>query len=378
MLSRTPYLVAWKYHLTTSMCGVGSDVINRIIGTADPLEVMGFNELHASIAGPRASVSTFVTQLRMTARQEIDSRDKTGRTALSWAVELGNLEITEKLLIKGADPNLADNRGYTPLFYCVPKVEVMKSLLCAGANVNHPGRDGKTKLHHLLWESDNIDIFETLWSHGADLNYREKSIGWTPLHTAIANAKPQIVHCLLQKDVDLEARDDEDFTPLAYAIKVTNHCFIDWLLDKSASCHFVNIYGEGLLHQVARFGTIEGILVLQQAGLSGLDIQQNSNKGCHRYKPCPDPQTALNIAQQRRDNNAVWALENLESPDPDPRAWFTAFQALVDSIQASDVAEHCGDFWGGLDIANTVQPIAETVGSDQDYLPELPGAYMDD
>ena len=362
----------------TSARGAGSEMIDRIIHTADPLEVLGFNELHASVAGPKASNSNFASQLQLTTRQDIDSRDNTRRTVLSWAVELGSSEVIDKLLTKGADPDLADNRGYTPLFYCVPKAEVLRSLLHAGANVNHISRDGRTSLYELLRVSDNIDVLETLWTYGADLDHRERSFGWTPLHVAISYNRVQSIRWLLQKNVDIDVQDNKGMTPLMYAVWGTIYFIIEWLLDKSANCQLIDIHGESLLHYLARFGSIEAVLVLQQAGLSGLDIQQNSNKGYYRYKPCPDPQTALNIAQQRRDKNAEWALENLEPRDSDPQAWFSAFQALIDSIQASDVAEHCGDFWRGLDNANTIQPITETVESDQDDLPRLPGAYIDD
>ena len=307
----------------------------------------------------------------------IDSRGKTGRTALSWAVELGNLEITESLLIKGADPNTADNRGYTPIFYCPPKVEILGSLLCVGANVNHVSRLGNTKIHDLVQVSDQTDILEHLWRHGADLNYQAKTTGMSPLHVAIAYGMRQTVYWLLQKDVNIDARDSERLTPLAYAIASTNVSdSIAWLLEKSVNYHFVDAYGEGLLHYVARYGSIAGILTLKQAGLSGLNIRHKSNRGCTPYKRCLDSQTPMDIAEERRDHNMEWARDSLSSPDPDPQAWFTAFQALVDSIQASSIAEHFGDFWGGLDEAETSQHIAESVRTDEDYLPALPGAYV--
>ena len=41
----------------------------------------------------------------------------TGPTALYWAVHFGNEELVRLLLDKGADPNLKDEKGRTPLFY---------------------------------------------------------------------------------------------------------------------------------------------------------------------------------------------------------------------------------------------------------------------
>jgi len=46
---------------------------------------------------------------------DIDSRDTLGRTALMLATLRGHAEAVDILLDGGADPNVADNRGTTPL-----------------------------------------------------------------------------------------------------------------------------------------------------------------------------------------------------------------------------------------------------------------------
>ena len=42
-------------------------------------------------------------------------QDKLGRTALMYAIMQGNHKIVEYLLEAGADPNIADKRGWTAL-----------------------------------------------------------------------------------------------------------------------------------------------------------------------------------------------------------------------------------------------------------------------
>jgi uncharacterized protein len=46
---------------------------------------------------------------------DIDSRDSLGRTALMLATLRGHAEAVDILLDNGADPNVADHRGTTPL-----------------------------------------------------------------------------------------------------------------------------------------------------------------------------------------------------------------------------------------------------------------------
>lgn len=46
---------------------------------------------------------------------DLNSKDNNGRTALSWVVENGNIEVVNVLLEDGIDQNFKDNNGRTPL-----------------------------------------------------------------------------------------------------------------------------------------------------------------------------------------------------------------------------------------------------------------------
>ena len=355
---------------------IGCEVIDEILNTTDPSEVLGFNELHSSIAGSRASLSAFEKNLRITPRQKIDANDKTGRTALSWAVELGDLEMTEKLLAKGADPNIADRTGDIPLFYWRSNRRLLKSLLMAGTNANHVNRKGFTKLQILSMTKDDPDLFELLWSYGADLHVRHQITG-SLLHSAIMYGMPKIAHWLLHKGVDIEAYAHDGATPLLTIISYpyNNHDITARLLDMSANHKVLDRHGEGLLHCVARFGTFGTMVVLQRAGLSDLNIKHKGNRGFCFYDYGSEGKTALEIAEQRRDNNKQWAIDNLAESDSDPEAWYGAFKVLVDSIEASDTAEQFGDFWGGFQRAQDKTHGNENVEINVDVLPQPPGSY---
>ena len=378
--NRTPYMYAWRYHLSKPAPATESEVIDQIINTSDPSEILGFNNLHSSIAGSRASHSAFEIQLAKSPQHFINSGDKTGRTALSWAVEVGDLDTTEKLLIRGADPNIPDNQGSTPIFYCAPKVELLRCLLNAGANVNHINRSGCTHLQDLLMSSTiKTDLIEELWNHGANLNLHERYEGWTLLHAGIAYDIPWVVLWLLQKGVDIEALSYKGATPLLLAIwQYSSPLIILRLFEMSANHKIFDRDGDSLLHYVARYGGFEVMSILQKAGLSGINIQQRSTCDYNGYEPCFPGLTAVDIAEQRRIKNAQWALDNFREPDPDPEAWFAAFQALVNSIQAADIAEQFGDFWGNLDAADIAQHTGGNLEIDIDYLPGLPGAYINE
>src|SRR3954452_11899837 len=79
----------------------------------------------------------------------LDETDE-GETALHWAVSRQHTEIVAMLLDAGANPNVADNDGYTPLHdvaemgNCPPARMMLEALLAAGANTNLREKNGRT------------------------------------------------------------------------------------------------------------------------------------------------------------------------------------------------------------------------------------------
>jgi hypothetical protein len=79
----------------------------------------------------------------------LDETDE-GETALHWAVSRRHTEIVVMLLEAGANPNVPDNDGYTPLHDvaemgdCQPAGIMLKALLAAGADTNLREKNGRT------------------------------------------------------------------------------------------------------------------------------------------------------------------------------------------------------------------------------------------
>ena len=81
----------------------------------------------------------------------LDETDE-GETALYWAVSRQHTEIVTILLGAGADPNVPDNDGYTPLHDvaemgdCSPARAMLEALLAAGADPSRQEKNGRTPL----------------------------------------------------------------------------------------------------------------------------------------------------------------------------------------------------------------------------------------
>jgi ankyrin repeat protein len=88
-----------------------------------------------------------------------------GMTALMHAVTVGVLFIVELLLKSGANVNITDNSGMTPLMKAIKimpttsskrdnKYDIIETLLEAGADPKIRSNDGKTALHFAKEEGD--------------------------------------------------------------------------------------------------------------------------------------------------------------------------------------------------------------------------------
>ena len=100
-----------------------------------------------------------------------------GRTALLEALDMLEPELTQLLLAHKANPNLADNRGETPLVGAAShpdRVKHIELLLRAGADPN--GGSGMTPLQAAAetWEAGNV---RTLLRGGAKVNFRRPGFG---------------------------------------------------------------------------------------------------------------------------------------------------------------------------------------------------------
>ena len=126
-----------------------------------------------------SSTSTRMLRFLLDHGALIDGRDETGATYLQTAIDNADEEIVELLIERGANVNVADEDGVTPLMQ-VEELEDARLLLEHGANVNATDKQGQTVLHLLTSEPGRIEFAELLISHGADVNARDHD-GYTPL-----------------------------------------------------------------------------------------------------------------------------------------------------------------------------------------------------
>ena len=97
-------------------------------------------------------------------------------------------------------------------------LEIARLLVNSGANVNVTDDEGWTPLHAAA-RSGYRDIAELLLESGASLDVRNKNQE-TPLHVACYNGKLDVSRFLIDRGSDMNSRDENGFIPLHCGVTI--------------------------------------------------------------------------------------------------------------------------------------------------------------
>lgn len=188
----SPFQIAWGYIL--GHCGIPK-TINSLTRTylwdESRLEIFGFRDLHKAYLD--LSGRTFDEVLARTPRSVINQVDANGRTVLSWASERGDHYTVARLLPLGADPDVPDCEGKSPLHRSLHarSVNCMRLLLDAKADIEAKDHLSWTPLMLSAWKRDSC-FMKLLLFHGANVHASDQN-GSTPLHLAVKNGRVENV-----------------------------------------------------------------------------------------------------------------------------------------------------------------------------------------
>ena len=148
--------------------------------------------------------------------QTMDMNDDTGRTALSWAAEMGNESVVQLLLARDdVYINAKSNIGCTPLSFAAQNghKDVVQLLLARD--------DIDINAHAPLYfaaKNGHKDVVQLLLARDAYVNIMNSDWGLTPLSLAAQNGHKDVVQLLLARDdVDINAKSFGGRTPLSWA-----------------------------------------------------------------------------------------------------------------------------------------------------------------
>lgn len=224
--------------------------------------------------------SESILNLILAKQPDLDCLDAWGRTALSRAVEFPNL--ARRLLEKGANPDLTEYSGFTPLAISAEEghLKTVEVLLDYRAQVNlqtdiADNDSGGWTAVSIAAEHDHPDIVKLLLDAGALASLKSNQ-GSTPLHLATLST----ARILLQyrKRFNIDEPNKYNMTAL--------HCAIEWsksfeitklLIDSGANLNFQDSQGETPLGLASYLGYSKIVKMLLQE--EDCDIGLASNYG---------------------------------------------------------------------------------------------------
>jgi len=223
--------------------------IITVFKAGDTLEVLARNDLREQIVATPAVVDNKLyvrTDKNMYAfvKAEEDSGQKPRDIAtkvedhqantLYEAAAYGDVELAKTLISSGADVNTPNSWGWTPLYFAVSNGHrnIARLLIENGADFHGADEDGITLLHRVV-ERGYMDIATLLVDKGVDVNAKSDS-GQTPLHFASRSCNRELTKLLITKGADINAKNNIGHTSLHIAARNAQKDIVELLLAKGA------------------------------------------------------------------------------------------------------------------------------------------------
>lgn len=262
------------------------------------------NMLHMASFVGRSSAVEEVLEMPMI---HVDDKDVLGRTALMWALGLGNETVAMKLLEGGARSQERDRLERSTLMYAsavkdeallaklfqkLPEIEVDAGVLCSCVKAN------------------NVYFISQIISHvNININQHDEN-GRAPIHEAVISNSEAAVHSLIQYGTQISLLDRDGYSPLMFAAEGQNIDMVGILIRAGASPDPLGPKSESSLHIAAKNA---------KAGLKMIQIllETNANIFAEDKNGLVPLQTLLRICRdQNWSEKETLARVKLLSEDP--------------------------------------------------------------
>uniref|UniRef100_A0ABD2XJP7 Uncharacterized protein n=1 Tax=Trichogramma kaykai TaxID=54128 RepID=A0ABD2XJP7_9HYME len=201
---------------------------------------------------------------------EIDAQDGQGETPLHYVLSRNFKKATELLLKKGANPNVASQKGSTPLHTICHRwkddelVILLKLFfkindeLQQTIQIDAQDTEGRTPLH-LAADNELRQVTEWLLRRGSNLNLADKD-GLTPLHLICQRGfdhdKVKFLKKLFKiydtnyRTIQIDVQASGGRTPLHFAIDCDHPKTAEILMSRDANPNLANVEGSTALHVI--------------------------------------------------------------------------------------------------------------------------------
>lgn len=206
---------------------------------------------------------------------DINIKGPDGGTALHEAAYKGNEELLRLLILRGADTNMKDHAGDTPLIRTAGFVNrggIIRLLVKHNANINSQNDIGYTALHRAADSGTEATVRELL-ALGADVRIRDVSQS-TALHVAIEHEA--VAQLLLDHRAEIDAQDGDKKTALHKAAQRGFESTVRILLDYKADVSIEDEDGRTALYETCGNREIAQLLLEHGADVNAQDHCQRT------------------------------------------------------------------------------------------------------
>jgi len=279
----------------TALFHGNTDIVQLLIAHGADMNVQdhwGFTPLHAALR----SRSVERARLLINRGADVKTQSHDGETPLHAAASHGDLEIVRLLVAQGAEVRAETRTAETPLLRAAQegRLAIAKFLIAKGADVNAQGGEDFSSPLHAAVELGHKRLVQLLLDSGAAADPTDR-IGRTPAVRAMQKAQMGIVKTLvaagaqinlhlaaylgdvaatkrqIEAGVDMNLRDDLDYTPLHYAARQGQAEVAELLIANGADVHAIDKYGYAPLHLAINHVEVTKVLLDHGANLNGAD-----------------------------------------------------------------------------------------------------------
>jgi ankyrin repeat protein len=318
---------------------------------------------------------------------DLSAQNDKGDTALIIAAFKGHSQIVKLLLDNGVSVLQKSNDGQTALLaaFASGDSRTISLLLSAGADWTETDIEGNNALHialensnmkcvdmiiakqpaliiqktqseilplHLAAQKGHKDIVALLLDVSEDIDAVDEEL-WTPLAFASYNEREEAVKFLLDKQANINAKTDTDLTPLHLAAKEGHLKIVDLLISYGADVSAVDDYGATALHLAAvpgfplicksLFAATQDLAARDCYGRTALDWAKqdsltyiamlNGTTDCH-----PTDVEAQNLQLKKSIQVLLSKIMLLKESDPNPYYTLGKFLQLLDRDDLATIA----------------------------------------
>ncbi|XP_069825414.1 ankyrin repeat domain-containing protein 50-like isoform X2 [Dendropsophus ebraccatus] len=162
-------------------------------------------------------------------------RDKEGLTPLLVAAYEGQEEVAELLLEAGANPDKAGKDQMTPLLAASSggHAETVRVLLLWGASTDVSDKEGRSALLLAAAAARGEEAVRVLLHRGLNENHQDH-LGWTALHWAACEGRRSVCRTLIDGGAKVGVKDRDGYTPLLLAAEEGHTGCVELLINRGS------------------------------------------------------------------------------------------------------------------------------------------------